>query len=533
MAGQTVTATPDNANGQPLDLFGDQALAAYEDGRARELVLRRNRQVGHLLLAERAVLYVQILYRLLLFRRAHELEPLHEELYDAVRPAQERGLGTGAYDADQFRTDLAQVEAWGLVSCRIEVERLRGYRDSRRRKFRYRLTPDAVSFLEWLEERAQSDLYRPEEDARDLLEETRGSLTELQRLLRLAAAVQAAEGDARRIVYQLAKLEALSLEVNAYLGGFNARLLSFVTHEYRIADARGVLRDLEQFVDGFLRQVHDLRGAIGTQVSGLMQTDMQDRVRQAALELDAERRRLPSPLRRGDEWRHPETIPLRLWEFFREDGRLDLLCRRIRESAMRVWRKLHAHLREFERRSTRIQDIRARCAELAGLPEDVLPHRFMRELLAPAVMLADLHFWDETERADPPLPRRQAGLAERPPPQFIRAKRRQGGPVVSLEQARLERLGGWLHTTLSPAGQSAGVPLSRGVFTAPDDFGHIMELSKAGLLDSGRRLRRVGYALTPDLAHEGKVGVEDQTLSFTEMTVRRLPDDEARSRNAP
>jgi hypothetical protein len=533
MAGQTVTATPDNVSGQPLDLFGDQALAAYEEGRAAELILRRNREVGNLLLAERAVLYVQVLYRLLLFRRAHELEPLHEDLYDAVRPAQGHALGGAEYDPDQFRNDLAQLEGWGLVSCRIEVERLRGYRDSRRRKFRYRLGPDAVSFLEWLEERAQSDLYRPEEDARDLLEETSGSLTELLRLLRVAVVQQAQEGDVRRIVYQLAKLDALSLEVNGYLGGFNARLLGFVAHEYRIADARGVLRDLEQFVDGFLRQVHDLRGAIGTQVDVLMQTEMQDRVRQAALELDAERRRTPGLLRRGDEFRHPETIPLRLWEFFRADGRLDLLCRYIRESAMRVWRKLHAHLRELERRSTRIQDIRARCVELAALPEPVVPHRFMRELLAPAVMLADPHFWDESERAEPPPPRRQAGLPERPPLQFIRPKRRQGGPVVSLEQARLEQLGGWLHTTLSPAEQPVGAPLSRGVFTAPADFGHIMELSKAGLLDAGRRLRRVGYALTPDPAHEGRVGVDEQTLSFTEMTVRRLSGDAARPRNAP
>jgi hypothetical protein len=527
-----VTPTPDNAGGQPLDLFGDQALAAYEEGRASELVLRRNPAVGHLLLAERAVLYVQILYRLLLFRRAHELEPLHEDLHDAVRPAQERVPGASPYDAEPFRSDLAQLADWGLVSCRIEVERLRGYRDSRRRKFRYRLAADAVSFLEWLEERAQSDLYRPEEDARDLLEETSGSLTELRRLLSLTAA-PAQDGDARRIVYQLAKLDALSLEVNAYLGGFNARLLGFVSHEYCIDDARGVLRDLEQFVDGFLRQVHDLRGAIGVQVSALMQTEMQERVRRAGAELDAERRRTPSLLRRGDEWRHPETIPLRLWEFFREDGRLDLLCRHIRESAMRVWRKLHAHLRELERRSTRIQDIQSRCAELAGLAEDEVPHRFMRELLAPAVMVADPHFWDDSERADPPAPRRQAGLAERSPVQFIRPKRRQGGPVVSLEQARLERLGGWLQVTLSPAARPEGAPLSHGAFTAPDDFGHIMDLSRAGLLDAGRRLRRVGYALTPDPAHEGRVGVDDQTLSFTEVTVHRLAGAVERSRNTP
>ena len=312
-----MTATADSTQRPSLDLFGDRAVAAYEEGLARELVLRRNRQVGQLLLAERAVLYVQILYRLLLFRRAHELEPLYEDLYEAVRPAQECGLGAGAYEAEQFRADLAQLEDWRLVSSRIEVERLRGYRDSRRRKFRYRLAPDALSFLEWLEERAQSDVYRPEEDARDLLEETSGSLNELRRLLAAFAARQAQEGDARRIVYQLSKLDALSLDANDYLGGFNARLLGFATHEYRIEEAREVLRGLEQFVDGFLRQVHQLRGPIGAQVSALLQSAARQAIDEAAGELAVERRRLPGLLRRGNDPRDPRSMPLALWEFFR------------------------------------------------------------------------------------------------------------------------------------------------------------------------------------------------------------------------
>lgn len=518
-----MTAAADTENRPPLDLFGDRALAAYEEGLAGELVSRRNRQVGQLLLAERAVLYVQVLYRLLLFRRAHELEPLYEDLYDAVRPAQERVLGPGAYEAEQFRADLAQLEDWGLVSCRIEVERLRGYRDTRRRKFRYRLAPDALAFLEWLEDRAQSDVYRPEEDARDLLEETSGSLNELQRLLAAAVARQTQEGDARRIVYQLVKLEALSLDTNAYLGAFNARLQGFATHEYRVVEVRDLLRELERFVDVFLRQVHELRGPIASQVGALLQSDAQEAIHNAVLQLEAERRRMPSLLRRTGDAREPRGIPMGLWEFFREDGRLDLLCRRIRESAILVWRKLHAHLRELERRSTRLEDIRARCAELAALPDDAVPHRFMRELLAPAVMLSDAHYWDEAERADPPQPRRRSDLGDRRPLPALRPKRRQGGPVVSLEQARLQRLGGWVQTALRNADLSVGAPLSRGFFDSPEDFGQIMDLSKAGLLDGGRRLRRVGYAVAPEAGQIVDVGVEDRKLTFTELTVCREP----------
>jgi hypothetical protein len=517
----------------PFDLFGDQALAAYEEGRAQELVLRRNREVGNLLLAERAVLYVQILYRLLLFRRAHELEPLHEDLYDAVRPAQECAVGSGVYDLDQFRTDLAQLEGWKLVSCRIEVERLRGYRDSRRRKFRYRLAPDAVSFLEWLEERAQSDLYRPEEDARDLLEETSGSLTELQRLLSATAARQAQDGDARRILYQLAKLDILVQEVNGYLSSFNARLQSFAIQEYRIADARGVLRELEAFVDGFLRQVHELRGPIGDQVGGLLQSSVGHAIETAGSALEAERRRLPGLLRRSANPRDPRGIPFSLWEFFREDGHLDRLCRRIAASAILVWRKLHAHLRELERRSTRLEDLRARCIELAALPEDGVPHRFMRELLAPAVMVYDPHFWDDAERAEPPLPRRRSELADRRPLPTLRPKRRQSGPVVSLEQARLERLGGWVRTALGTADLNAGAPVSRGFYNAPEDLLHIMDLSKAGLLGDGRRLHRISYELRPVPGPLVTAGIEDLTLSFTEMTLRRLQEDRSRGTQTP
>jgi hypothetical protein len=527
-----VSTSADNASRQPLDLFGDRALAAYESGQAAELVHRRNPHVGHLLLADRAVLYCQLLYRLLLFRRAHELEPLHEDLYEAVRPAQECALGAGAYDLDQFRTDLAQLEDWHLVSCRIEVERLRGYRDSRRRKFRYRLSADALAFLEWLEERAQSEIYRPDEDARDLLEETSGSLNELRRLLALEPR-QAQDGDARRIAYQLAKLDALSLDVNAYLGGFNARLLTFATHEYRIEGVRAVLRELQQFVDGFLRQVHELRGTIGDQVAGLLRTTAAEAIAKATAELEAERRRLPALLRRHGDPRDAGSIPMRLWEFFRQDGRLDLLCRRIRESAILVWRKLHAHLREVERRSTRLEDIRARCLDLVALAEGMVPHRFMRELLAPAVMLYDPHFWDDFERAEPPTPRQRAELGDRRPLRPLRPKRRQGGPVLSLEQARLERLGAWVQTALGADTLAAGTLLSRGFFDSPEDFGRIMDLSKAGLLGSGRRLQRVGYGLTPVADQTGIVGIEDQSLTFAELTVRRTPEAASQTPEAP
>lgn len=50
--------------------------------------------------------------------------------------------------------------------------------------------------------------------------------------------------------------------------------------------------------------------------------------------------------------------------FFAGGGRLVELCSRIDESVRAVLRKMHRHLRELERRSARVEDLRARIAEL-------------------------------------------------------------------------------------------------------------------------------------------------------------------------
>lgn len=504
----------------PVPEAVDDPVASFESGAAAQLVRRRNRHLGNLFLADRAVFYVQILYRLLLFRREHELEPLHEDILDAVRPAQEALLDGAGYDADQFRNDLTQLEEWGLIRCRIEVERLRGYRDVRRRKFRYGLAADALLFLEWLEESAQAELDRSESDARDLLEEIGSTLNELHRLLNACAAGRGKEDDPRRVIYRLDRLNAMTTEVNSRLGELNAILLGFVTHRYTIDEAKAVLRELERFVDDFLRQIHALRGSIVGRIENLLETRLQEALRRAAEQLEQERRSAPHLFRHRAEMRHPERIPFRLSEFFHPEGRLDALCRRVHDSALKVWRKLHAHLRELERRSSRMDDLRSRIAELAALPEDAVPRDFLRELVAPAVMRADPNYWDDFERADPPLPRRRQGLERQPPAFPLRPKARQGGTVVSLDQARLEALHGWMLATLGASGGRDAMRLSRGSYADAQDFFRVMELVKAGILGDGARLRRVGYAMTPEPDCEAVIAVDDQRLTLAEMVVQ-------------
>jgi len=508
-------------------LFSEQYLQGFEDGEASSLVTRRNRHVGNLLTADRAVFYVQILYRMLLYRRSHELEPLYEDIYDAVKAAQARVGDDGDYSQDQFRTDMGQIHEWGLVTSRIEMERLRGYRDTRRRKFRYHLTEDSVTFIEWLEERLQDELERPDSDTRDLLEEVRGTLETLLQLLKRFQTKRGREDDARRILFHLVRLDQLSLTINADLSDFNVRLLGFVVHHYELSEAKSILDELDRFVNEFLQQINDLRTDIVELVEQLLQASAQEKLRAAVQAIDAERRRAPGLLRRPREARTEERVPTRLRGFYREDGRLDALCRRIHDSAVRVWRKLHSHLRELERRSSRVEDLRERIEDLARLSADWAPHGFMTDLIAAASLRYDPNYWDDHELADPPQPRRRPFRQVTGQAHFLHAKqRRNRGNVVSMERARLERLKDWLEATIGVPYDERLPRVSLGAFTEFDDFVRIMELTRAGLLGEGRRLRTVKYRVEAGNDEEVTVAIDEQSLTFREMSLKRVDDDE-------
>lgn len=119
--------------------------ANWLDGKAKEL--------GSLLAAERAVEYVAVLRAFADFRRSHEPEPLHEDIAHAVC-----GDTPDPFAELTLKSDLRQLKDWGLVTERIEKERLRGYRDNRRTKFRYRLCEEAAQFVAWLDERRNRPL---------------------------------------------------------------------------------------------------------------------------------------------------------------------------------------------------------------------------------------------------------------------------------------------------------------------------------------------------------------------------------------
>ena len=95
--------------------------------------------LGNMLSSERAAEYVSCLRALAQFREEHEPEPLHEDVELKVC-----GEDADAFAVSAFKSDIRQLKEWGLIAERIEKERLRGYRDNRRTKFRYRICDDGV-----------------------------------------------------------------------------------------------------------------------------------------------------------------------------------------------------------------------------------------------------------------------------------------------------------------------------------------------------------------------------------------------------
>ncbi|MEI6211876.1 MAG: hypothetical protein WCR06_09660 [bacterium] len=511
----------------------DQANQAQSEVPAQTGLLdNRCRQLGHLLLADRALFYVQILHRMLEFRRQHELEPLHEDLFDAVRAPQE-AAAAAPYTMDLFLQDLRQLQLWNLITCRIEKERLRGYRDTRRRKFRYQLADEATAFLLWLEERRRDDLQPDEPDTRDVLEELVGTLRETARLLNRTGGEAALDLDgARAIMYRLSRMSALTYDASRSLGEFNVRLLGFVIGRYDLATARILIGELDHFLKRFLSRIHALRQEIVPELGKMRHSRYHARWQSCVALMESERRATPHLLRTRPH-HDPDSELDTLARFYAEDGTLEQLCARVNASALLVWRKLYAHLRELERRSHRLEDLQARVREIAAQPSDsTRAAAFIQTLIAPARMIGDMHLWSETEKAEPPEPRWEKYRTRAQTSDYLGAKNMADGrPVQSIEEARLSLLQNWMqHAGLAPEADEP-VPVSGGAFAGQEDFMKLIELARHGLLGQGARLRKLGYILTPD-PRPVKVQAREQSLAFNELLVGKAARVRAQGKDA-
>ena len=202
-----------------------------------------------------------------------------------------------------------------------------------------------------------------------------------------------------------------------------------------------------------------------------------------------------------------------------------MICRRIQDSSIQVWRKLHSHLRELERKSNRLEDLREAIRRIADSSPESCPTEVINALVSPAIMRHDPRFWDDYEQADPPHPRRRPIPRAEPEKQFLARKERRMGPVMSMERARLERLRGWLEVTVGLPYQETPQRVSQGAYTDPEDFLRLMDLARAGMLGEGRKLRNVRYRIDADLDSPATVNIDDQRLSFAEMLLSRVDDE--------
>lgn len=487
---------------------------------AADILENRNRNVGSLLAAERAPAYVEILLALLRFRDNHELEPLHEDVLESSTPGDaaisERTL--------QFNQDIRQLLDWELVAQRIEKERLRGYRDTRRRKFRYRISDDAASFIMWLESRRMDDLQPSDDDARDLLADVVSSLREMERALNKTASASVDYEEARTVFHGLAKASITTNAVAESLGDFNMRLLSFIGGAYDIPKARQTISDLNHFLDRFLRRIATLRTDIQPAIEKLESSRLASRW-DACAKVMAEEAAATQAIMRTRAIDHKTTLA-QLNGFYSPGGSLEQLTSRVNRSAIHVWRRLESHLRELERRSHRLEDIRARIQEMASLPPESVPHVWFQNIMQQGHMIGDMHEWDENFKADPPQPAQSRHQVRTENHIWLQERKAAGDtPLQSLEEHRLEILAEWMRDHGIMPGDDGSVELSSGQFSELDDFPHIMDVIRSGILASGKRLAKIG-ATAESTESPVSVNVDTSTLSFNEISLRRTRNNE-------
>lgn len=499
-------------------LFGAERLEAFDEGLALGLLRGRSRALGHLLSSEHAAFYIQILYRMLCFRRDYELEPLNDALYEGVRTAQGRLLEDGEYEPEKFNQHMNQLVEWGLVRRRIEKERLRGYRDMRRDKFRYALEDEALTFLLWLEDSLRQELEGEDHDTRNLLHDVLARLGWLERELGVPWGESLDTERARNVMHHFRQLDGLTVGIGRRLTALNVRLGTFLGCAYNADGARQVIGELEFYLSSYLSQVMQSRRDILSSLEGLGSggsLEMLERCRERLVTEGL------SPWLSGDGLREkPEEILDRLSSFYGHGGRMDELCGRINAAAMKVWGKLSAHLRELERKSSRLEDLRARLEEMSNLEPDEVPVEFFDNLLEHAQIFVDKQYWDEFEKAEPPYPRRESERLRSVPVVFMRDKGAGTGTAArSLDDSRLADLREWIAKR-----KPSGVDFRAGDIEAAgiEDFRRVLELGRRGILGSGRGLARIGYELEVGDEVRGVSGNGDCVLEFRDMLIREL-----------
>jgi len=502
-------------------LLREDPRGGYEDGFAPLLLEGLRPSVVSVLVAERAPSYLNLLYGLLLLRRGHELVPLYEDIAHFVAPSLavlEPGVGP-----EQVAQDLDQLERWGCVSRRAEALKIRSYKDMRRQRFRYRLEPDAVALLEWLEGRLASRLEGRASDGRDLVTDIVGQLAELKRVL---DRFRRGDGDAdlpRRAMHLLASVDATCDALSEELTSFRAEMLGFVSQRYRLEHLRQILAWLERYLGVYLASLETQRESIAERLHTLSRPRYRDALASCHARLEAERVATPSMLRGSGRLREPDELLDAAEPYFAEEGTLRTLTRHIDDSARAVLHKMHRHQAELERRNARLEDLRAAITRVAALPKDgVEPGS--SGLLRAVVASPHARFGGRSPRRShaetPPLPRRHERVTSRSRRQPLRDKTLDVREVRALRARKLAELGRWVGQQI--LGDRSEVRLSGVEVHTTEAPRRMLDLARAWHLGQGRDLARMGFTMR-DESGRAEVTSEGERLELPDAKLRRLP----------
>ncbi len=476
--------------------------------------------------AERARAYVEILGALLALRRRHELAPLVDDLWRAASEGSpELAWGTDSSE-ECFARDLAQLEEWGCVERQLEPLRIRGYKDARRERFRYRLTEDAVAMLSWLEAHAHARDRAVRTDGRDRLADVLGQLRELRRVSERVAdgmaepaeePTRGTSADPRRAVHLSLLIDDGIDAIADELVAFRGEMLLFARSTYDATQLVRILGWLERYVTTYVSGISALAAEIEAELDASSEARTLAALDRCRAVLEAERSEAPASLRGMPLALAPDE-QLGAWKaFFRGGGRLSILCEQVESSAREVLRKMHAHLRVIERRSARRDD-------LARALTAVSEANATREQLAlwTARLLGFTEaVWAhgaEGGRRAPPLPRRHGVEPSRPPP--ILPEKRVGATAAhELTNARHRELASWVERVVL-AGGSAPVRLSDAVLDGPDAARAWIRVARARHLGRGRGLSQLGVRIT-DAPGVAIVGDESSGLEAPNCVVER------------
>lgn len=480
---------------------------------------KRSLTLGNLLASDRAAEYVAILRAFARLREGHEPEPLHESVLREVCSEDV------APEADiQFKAAIRQLKDWNLLTERIEKERLRGYRDKRRDKFRYRLDDDAIAFVAWLEDRHANDLSPEGSDITgNLLDMQCSLLHELRRKLRAVNSDHVEYEAAGDVLYRVEQLRLYVEATAKTLQVLNLRLLAFGT-VFKPDEAKAIIGELGVFLERFGRRFGVLREEI---VADLQEVgkDVHHRRWMACVEcLKTEAARFThiSNVRVPDPFR----ILYDALAFYAPEGNLVSLMSRVTDSARRVWGKLNARLRELERRNHRLEDLGARLLEFAQLPEAEVPSDWMRRLLETASLRGDAQISPDGEKAKHPLPK----LVERKKRERIVTwitprKVGEKADVASIEQARSDRLKAWMiRRGIYPTAVES-VSLSDGRYENFDDCRSLVQLIEGIRLGGGVKARRYLEIEGEPQTKRVEVATPEGTLAFEDIGLTRSKFD--------